>query len=1108
MKYWVMRGVLGFLICAPAFCQTFGEITGEVKDAAGAVIVGAPVTVTNTATNASRETVTTGAGVYSFPSLQPGIYTVKVVQRGFRTAVESNIELQVQQTARIDFTLQVGQLNESIEVAASAAQLNTDDATIGTVIENKRIVELPLNGRDYLQLIALSPNVSSGFANGGQSDSRQGGTRSNEEFSIAGQRREFNYFTLDGTDNTDVNFNTYIIQPSIDALQEFKVQTGIYPAEFGRATSQINVSTKPGGNRFHGALFEFLRNDVVDAKPYDFTGAAPPKSPFKWNQYGFTLSGPVWIPKLFNGRNRLFFMSNYEAFRERQQNNALFTVPDNAMRSGDFSELLPNGSACLNASNPQCFTIMQPFTNTPFPNNQIPSSMFDPIAQKMLAYYPAPNLAGAKVFENNLEEALKFKVNKDQFIQRIDFVESVKSNWFGRYSWGDENQTEPNMYLNGRTILTHVWQAMLSNTRVLSPTQVNEFRFGVNHFFNSTGRELAFKTDVIHQVGLDKFASFPHPSPVSWGIPQVCFNEFSCFGDDTEGPYVNYNTTFQWVDNFSWIRGKHSWRFGGEIRRDRFNQLGNQFARGSFILSGDATTFDFADYMLGYSSQNEAALALAVAQFRATSQAYYVDDIYKIRPNLTINWGLRYEFVPPWYDKGQSEVNAYVPFIDNTPNVQDLSRHPVLVRVGSGDFYQNKIMRFDPSIQVARDGRLGNRLITFDYTNFAPRLGIAWSPGTKWTVRAGSGVFYAQDTGNPRFDMERNFGGRRRDNTSASDPIGFFNPFVSQGRTVSRPYVLANIYNRRTPYSIQYLFNVQREVGRNSVLEVGYLGSESHRLERMRAFNEAIPGPGSVKSRSPYPEFGRIQEVEGSANANYHSLTAKMTRHLSQGMTLLAGYTWSKSIDNGSGIRTLGADTLFPQNSYCTRCERALSIFDVRHRFVTSLLYELPFGKGRRFLNQGGIVNQLLGGWNISSIVTIQPNGFPLTVQDGNISNVGGYFDRPNATGQSTQLPRDKRNVFEWFNTAAYTQQAQYTFGNVGRNTVIGPGIMNWDFSTLKDFHVNESSFLQFRFEAFNFLNHPIWGDPDTYFPDGTFGQINYTRHDMRELQFSLKFVF
>jgi hypothetical protein len=774
------------------------------------------------------------------------------------------------------------------------------------------------------------------------------------------------------------------------------------------------------------------------------------------------------------------------------------------MRNGDFSELLPGGSACVQQQ--QCFTLTQPFSSTPIPGNIIPQGQLDPIALKLLKYYPAPNLPNVPVFGNNLLIGQRPITNKDQFIQRVDFNESSSSSWFGRYSWGDEALTQPALYLNGRTVLTHVWQAMISNTRVLSPTKVNEFHFGTNYLFNSTGRELAFKTNVIAEVGLP---NFPSPAPVSWGIPAVAIDAFSGFGDDSEGPYVNHNTTFEWADNFSWIRGKHSFRFGTEIRRDRFNQLGNQFARGSLIINnGKATGFAFADYMLGQSTQDEKALTLAVAQFRATSQAYYFDDVYKIRPNLTINYGIRYELVPPWSDKGQSEVDAYVPFIDTTPNVQDMSRHPVLVRVGSGDFYQNKLIRFNSAIQVARDGRLGDRLITTDYSNFAPRLGIAWSPTSKWTVRTGAGIFYSQDTGNPRFDMERNFGGRLRDNTSPEQPLTFERPFVRTDVIVSRPYVLANIHDRRTPMIAQYMMNIQRELDSQTVLEVGYLGSQGHHLEHFRAINEAIPGPGSNQSRQPYPEFGRIQEVDGESNSNYHALTAKVTRRFAHGLTYLAGYTWSKSIDDASGIRTLGADSLFPQNSYCGVCERALSVFDTRHRFVSSLLYELPFGKGRPFLKSGGIANQVLGGWSISSIITIQPNGFPLTVMDGDVSNVGAGFDRPNATGQATQLSRGSRNVFRWFNTGAYVQQPDFTFGNLGRNTVIGPGIVDWDFSTLKDFHFTESKFLQFRFEAFNFLNHPNWGDPDTYLPDGTFGQISYTRTSMRQLQLSLKLVF
>ena len=297
---------------ASAFSQTFGEITGAVRDPSGAVIAGATVTVTNVATNASRTTTTNDAGVYSFPALPPGSYRLKVEQQGFKTVSRTDIELQVQQSARLDIEMAVGQVTETVEVSAQSTLLASENATVGTVIGNKPIVELPLNGRNYLQLVALAPNVSYGFPSAGQAGSRQGGDRANQSISVGGQRAQYNRYTLDGVENTDPNFNTYVVFPSVDALQEFKVQTGVYPAEFGRGATQINVSTKPGGNQFHGTLFEFVRNDRLDAKNYAFTSARPPKDPFKWNQFGFTLGGPVVIPKLFNGRNRLFFMTNYE----------------------------------------------------------------------------------------------------------------------------------------------------------------------------------------------------------------------------------------------------------------------------------------------------------------------------------------------------------------------------------------------------------------------------------------------------------------------------------------------------------------------------------------------------------------------------------------------------------------------------------------------------------------------------------------------------------------------------------------------------------------------------------------------------------------------------
>ena len=1115
MKMSVSLRTLRFCVCMMLFlgsaaylqAQTQGEITGVVRDSSGAVIPGATVTVVNPSTNFTRTAITNEAGVYSFPALQPGRYNLKVEIPGFRTHTLSDVELQVQQSARLDIVMQVGAVSEVIEVTGTTALISSENATVGTVIENKRIVDLPLNGRNFLQLVSLSSNVSYGFSGAGQADARQGGQRAGQNISVAGQRSMFNHFTLDGVENTDVNFNTYIVLPSIDALQEFKVQTGIFPAEFGRATTQINVSTKSGTNQFHGALFEFLRNEKLDAKQYAFFGERP-KDPFKYNIYGFTFGGPIWIPKLYNGHDRLFFMSNFEGYKERRSSRALFTVPSVKMRAGDFSEVTNRIHDPLNR-------------DQQFPGNVIPSNRIHPTSLKLLEFYPSPNLNPGLVASNH--EVLRKRVyDKDQFIQRVDFVESAKSNWFGRYSWADDTLIQPNLVLNGSKTLTTVRQAMLSNVRVLSSSMVNEFRGGYNYFFNSNGRELANVRDVISELKIPGVTIQP---PIAWGIPSIGMTGFSGFGDDSEGPYVNKNHIYQVIDNFSWTRGKHSFRMGFEIRWDQYNQIGNQFARGSFGFEPNATTQlsatgtavagtgnAFADYLLGYCKRCEASVSLATIHFRATSQYYYVDDTWKIHPKVTINYGLRYEFTPAWNDASGRLVNIHVPFFDNTPNVADRSRHPTFVRMGTGDFYEGIALRFDPLIQVARDGRMGDKLLADDRNDFAPRLGIAWNPTSKWVVRTGAGMFYAQDTGNPRFDMARNLSGRRRDEATPSDiGLNWNQPFRNLGSTVvvSNPYVLGNIFARRTPYSLQYLLNVQRELGKNTALEVGYIGSVSRKLESLRAFNESIPGAtGTVLSRAPYPEFGRIQEVDGSGKASYNSMGMKLQRRFSQGLTYLFGYTWSRSIDTASAIRSHGNDTLFPQNSYNLAAERGLSSFHVGHRAVTSALYELPFGKGRHWLNQGGIVDGFLGGWQLGSIFTVQ-TGFPRIVTSGrDQSNTGAGFDRPNATGADALLDRGVRNTERWFNTDAFVLQPFGTHGNAGRNTMIVPGLIQVDFAIHKDFRIVEGQSLQFRFEAFNFPNHPNWGDPDTNVSSSNYGKIRGTRGNMRELQFALKYLF
>ena len=568
----------------------------------------------------------------------------------------------------------------------------------------------------------------------------------------------------------------------------------------------------------------------------------------------------------------------------------------------------------------------------------------------------------------------------------MDFNESPNSQWFGRYSWGDENQLNEGLKLNGFQVLTNVEQYMGSNVRVFSPSTVNEFRFGYTRFFNSAGRELAFKRDVVSELGIPGLKG---GDPVTWGIPSISLQDYSGFGDDSEGPYANDNNSMQFIDNFSWIRGKHSIRFGAEFRRDQYNQVGNQFPRGSFTFESDATAVvtngvktggdAFADFLLGYSRRSEAAVSIAEAQFRSTSWGLYVDDVWKFTPKLTINLGLRYERTPPWEDQTGHLFTAAIPANLRVAHVADPSLHPFFLRQGNGTDPYAGINLFWPNITVKQDGSLGNRLVKVDNADWAPRLGITWNPAPKWVIRSGFGIFYSQDTGNPRFDMARNLAGRTRFEADSKNLYTFqtaFTGLAGAKAQVARPYSFANEYNRNTPYTVQWLFNVQYELPASTLLEVGYMGNESHHLEQLIAVNEEIPGTSPHLDRTPFVEFSRIQLVDNGGSGNYHGLSAKLTKRYSAGLTFLFGYTWSKSIDTGSSIRTHDGDTLFPQNSYCRSaivdCRASMSAIAISVRCCTT-------SGGARAGSvdiQNRLLNAFTGGWQIGSILTYQ-TGFP-----------------------------------------------------------------------------------------------------------------------------------
>jgi hypothetical protein len=1125
-----------------ALAQTFGTITGDVTDATAAVVPGATVTIRNVDTNATRTVMTNADGLYSVPLLPPGIYDIRVEKEGFRGAARSAMELQVQQTARVDFTLAVGQVSETLDVAGQAALLNTEDATVGTVIEEKRIVELPLNGRNFLQLVSLSPNVTSGFSSQGQATVRQGGDRANQNMAIAGARASWNYYTLDGVTNTDPNFNTYLVLPDVDMLQEFKVQSGIYPAEFGHAASQINVSTKGGTNQYHGGLYEFVRNDKFDAnQSYAFSAADHnlPKTPFQWNQYGFTLGGPIQVPKVFNGKDRLLFASNFERFRQVTRPTAVYSVASMPMRNGDFSAL---NTSIWDPVGRSLAADGKTILATPFANNVIPMTRMSLQAAKLYEFEPLPNSpsesAANAVPLRNFRETQHGFSNKDQFHIRPDWVESPKSAWFGRFSWTDEALFNPGLYLSGTQTVVNAKQAMLSNTRTLSPTVVNEFRFGANVIHNANIGELAFKRNVMGELNIP---NVPPPVPAAWGVPAVTnLGTTSTWGGGAD-PYTNQDAAFQWVDNVSIVRGKHAFRMGADIRRDRYNYNGGQFLDPSMEFNGQNTRnpntnaggANLADFFLGYMSTVRYAVAPAFGQLRSTTQAYYFQDTWRVSPKLTIDAGLRYEYMEPYVDRAGRLTSVQVPaLIYGVVNLPS-NLHEVFVRSAKGDFYQDLPFRFGGTtlngayvpVQVARDGRMGDGLMNPDRTNFAPRLGIAWSPSSKWTVRAGAGIFYSMEVGNVRFDMARNLTGKLQTVGPTNFPVVTIANFISVDPStglvqpagsipqLTIPQLWSNAQNTRNSFTFQYLLNIQRELTNSTVVEVGYIGSQIRHLWGIYDSNQPITAAdGSApNTRAPNPELGINMYTDTDGRGNYNGVSGKLTRRFAQGLTALVGYTFSKSIDTGSAWRGQG-DAVVANDATCIiQCERGLSSYDVPQRLVASVLYELPFGRGKRFQTSwGGIPNQIFGGWQISSIITFQSGlvqNFSgarnsLTLQDG---------ARPNATGQPLKL--DHPRTGEWFNTAAVVIPPQGVVGNVGRDVIRGPGQQYWDFATHKSFRVREGHTLTFRFEAFNFANHPALGRPTasvgttTTLP-ATFGTITTVQVPMRQIQLGLKYAF
>ena len=1142
--------------------QTAGTISGHIADATGAVIPAANVSLKNVGTGSERSTVTTGAGDYTFTEVPVGSYSVTVSHAGFK-ADSSKVEVQVQQSIRLDFSMQVGAVTDTVEVQATGELLQSENATLGTVVENKAVNELPLNGRNYLGLVALSSNVNTLSPASGQAGSRLGGDRASQAISVGGQRIMFDYYTLDGVINTDPDFVTYIGLPSLDGIQEFKVQTGVYSAEFGHEASQVNVVSKSGTNTYHGSMYDFIRNNLADANPYFFPyNAAPAKVfPYKWNDYGFELDGAIRIPHLYNGKDRFFFMVDDEWRKIRTIGQSSATVPSPAEATGDFSAYTDKNGNVIPIYDPSTGDV-NGFGKKQFPGNKIPSGITSQ-STALLKYLgtstlPIFNSAGQSVA--NYSYATNGPQDRQGLTVRGDYYQSERSQYAFRYSSGKEDILSTGLLGAGSKIVTNYYQYMGSNTWTFTPHIVNEARFGYSNFFNSLGLLSAYTTDVVATVGIP---GLNPGAPSTWGIPAMSFSSgptgttkpsWSGIGDlGGDGPYVVTDPVWQIVDNVSWVRGKHSLRLGFEYNRQTFNQLGNQFSRGQFssepistalqsgtpghatLSAGDA----LADFLLGDLYQSTVAVAVADANYVRNVEAAYVDDTYKILPNLTVSAGLRYELTPPWND---TLGNNFTVDIQQMPKENDISttypqsQWPFYVRQGNctpANVYQGLAIKWTTALgpaPVCSNGTLPNGpLLDTQYTDFAPRLGISYSPNSKMVIRTGYGIFFSQDIGNAYFDMARNIAGRVTQ-TNADSQAGIFgNSNLTwnnaapggSGAVANLPpsQAYADALSHKTTYSEQFLLNIQQQVGQDWSFEVGYQGALQRHLYGFKNVNVASPygyiGTGaatSVASRTPFANMGGIQYVHDYGTGNYNAFSVKATRRFNNGLNVISSYTLGKSLDDTSGVRNQGNDNLFPQDSRCISCEYGRSAFDVKNRIVASVLYEIPIGPGKLLPVNNKAVVAAIGGWQVGGIFTHQTGqvGTPLLGFDNaSIAASGGNFDRPSPTGTSPYLSGSARTLNDWVNKAAYQNAAPGFFGTLQRGSFTGPGYTNLDASLHKVFFMpyNEKHQLSIRFEAFNALNHPNWGNPTLSTSSSTFGRITGTG-SLRQLQLAAKYQF
>ncbi len=1077
------------LLLTPAIGQVEqGVILGTITDPSGGRVAGAVVTMTNTGTNVTQQTRTDAAGNFRSIPLRTGAYSVTVEASGFKKLVRSGITLQIQDEIRLDLTLQLGTASEQITVTADAALLQTTEASRGQVIENKKIVDLPLNGRDYLQLALLTAGT-----NVPPPGSRFQG------FSSGGFRVSHNNYLLDGMDNNSNQHaaqgrSPQVISPSVDAVQEFKVQTTNYSAEFGRNVGGVvNVVIKSGSNEFHGGVFEFIRNEAFNARNF-FQRPGTDIPVFRRNQFGGFLGGPIL-------RNKTFFFVNYEGTKEYTARTAQSTVATAAEKRGDFSSSFFNNRP-TQIFDPATYNAATR-SRLPFAGNIIPTNRIDAVAANVAAFSPNPNREG---IINNYFSNPRSDANTHKGDIRIDHTIGPKDTIYGRYSKQDylltpESNLPAPAFGAGDPAFNHnePQSFVVSHGHIFTANLFHTFKVSWNRLLTNRGSPLDRNRNP--DIGL-RGANTTLP-----GFALFTVQGYSPLGPPANNPQFSDSQTRQLTSDLLWTRGRHTLKVGGNFmfiqspHLQAFQSNGTFTFNGNFSRQSSNNTFgnSFADFLLGIPFNSQLS-TVAQGNQRRRLHGLYVQDDFKLSNRLTLNLGLRYEYIGPWFEK----YNRYSNFdIDANPG--------------------------RPELRLATDGGIAERsTVRPDYLNFAPRFGIAYRFDSRTVIRTGYGIYYGgvDHIGDRFLHCSAPFFFQSGFNTDSIVPTIVLRDGFPAGATSSRVTNLQTISQDRTnltPYSQQWNFTIQRELAADIALELGYAGTKGNRLLQRYDSNAPLPGPGNINARRPIttlavPGLDYVVTPladtfrrEFSANSNYHAMQIKVEKRMSHGLSLLASYVWSKTIsDARGGADAGGTAAVAVQDRTNFKAEKSLADEHFPHRFVMSSNYDLPWGRGRAFGNaMPKWADLLIGQWAVGGILTFNSGRRVNIGVQGDPANVGGGASvRPNVVpGQSPNLPSDQRTLARWFNTDAFVRQPAFTFGTAGRNLVTAPGLRNLDLAMYKVFRIDEMRYLQLRGEFFNASNTPFFGAPGNSLGLATFGLVN-SAADARIIQVAAKFYF